>query len=290
MSRQHAPGSPPTSEAGMAAVNGAPARLAGLAGALPARRRRSLVTVVVQDAADNTVLMLAYADREALARTLETGEACYYSRRRGRLWRKGATSGHTQRLAAASLDCDGDAVLLRVWQAGPACHTGERSCFHRPLDRAGLARVRYEDPGCLEFLLRLERLIQERDQARPPGSYVSALFDAGPLRVLQKFGEEAVEFVLAAAASGPPVTSAADPGVPAVAAAATAGAPAHAAGSTPAAADVLEEAADVLFHLLVAFRSAGLTLSGVTGALRARRGGGPAATDPLPETSPPPRT
>lgn len=218
----------------------------------------ALVPVVVQDAADNKVLMLAYADREALTQTLETGEGWYYSRSRGRLWRKGETSGHTQRLADASLDCDGDAVLVRVEQTGPACHTGEKSCFHRPLNGAALPEVRFGDGhGSLGFLQSLERLIEERDAVRQPGSYVSGLFAEGPPRVYQKLGEEAVEFIIAA---------------------------------TAATADVREEAADLLFHMLVAFRAAGLTLSDVALLLDARHRGRSAGGGPSPETSPRPRT
>lgn len=90
---------------------------------------RGLVAAIAQDAADGTVLMMAWMDRPALERTLATGEATYFSRSRGEQWIKGATSGHTQRVLAVSLDCDGDAVLLQVEQTGPACHTGTRSCF-----------------------------------------------------------------------------------------------------------------------------------------------------------------
>src|SRR5690606_24922608 len=94
---------------------------------------QGLVPVVVLDSSDGTLLMLAYADREAVDLTLETGQAHYFSRSRQELWRKGATSGHVQRVDEVALDCDGDALVYRVRQTGPACHTGELSCFHRPL-------------------------------------------------------------------------------------------------------------------------------------------------------------
>ena len=97
---------------------------------------RGLVPVVAQDARTGEVLMLAWANAEALGLTQQTGRAHYWSRSRGELWKKGETSGHMQQVADVRLDCDGDAILYRVHQTGPACHTGERSCFHRPLTAA----------------------------------------------------------------------------------------------------------------------------------------------------------
>lgn len=96
---------------------------------------RGLVAAVAQDDASGEVLMVAWMDREALERTVESGDVHYHSRSRGKLWRKGETSGNTQRLVSLSVDCDGDALLLRVNQNGPACHTGERSCFFRTLGK-----------------------------------------------------------------------------------------------------------------------------------------------------------
>ena len=100
-----------------------------------------LITAVAQDAATGEVLMVAHLNEEAYDRTLATGRVHYWSRSRGRLWAKGESSGNVQRLVEARVDCDGDAVLLRVMQEGPACHEGYRSCFHRTLDAAGVARV-----------------------------------------------------------------------------------------------------------------------------------------------------
>ena len=94
-----------------------------------------LVAAIAQDAATREVLMLAWMNREALEATLESGDVTYWSRSRNELWRKGATSGHTQKLITISYDCDGDALLLGIEQEGAACHTGERSCFHRELPR-----------------------------------------------------------------------------------------------------------------------------------------------------------
>ena len=95
---------------------------------------RGLVPAVVQDASTGEVLMLAYADKEALRRTLDTGTTWFWSRSRSEYWNKGATSGNVQRVVEVRYDCDGDAVLYRVDPSGPACHTGERSCFYRPLE------------------------------------------------------------------------------------------------------------------------------------------------------------
>jgi phosphoribosyl-AMP cyclohydrolase len=112
--------------------------------------RDGLVTCVATDAASGDVLMVAHMNAEALRRTIETGEAWYYSRSRGALWRKGETSGHGQRVAEMRIDCDQDAVWIKVVQAGPgACHTGRRSCFYRavPLGQAGAVRLELRDAG-----------------------------------------------------------------------------------------------------------------------------------------------
>ncbi len=103
-----------------------------------------LVPVVAQDAATGDVLTLAYANREAVEKTLSTGEAHYYSRSREELWRKGATSGNTQRVVEVRVDCDGDALLYRVEPRGPACHTGETTCFFTTLSGDGTARATFE--------------------------------------------------------------------------------------------------------------------------------------------------
>ncbi len=145
-----------------------------------------LVTVVTQDAATGAVLMVAHADREALERTVGTGEMHYRSRTRG-LWHKGATSGNTQRVVELRADCDGDAVLALVEPAGPACHTGRVSCFDAPEFAGG---------GVLD---RLDRTVARRAQAPSDGtSYTRRLLDDRNLR-LKKIGEEAAELVLACA-------------------------------------------------------------------------------------------
>jgi len=144
-----------------------------------------LVPVVAQSALAGEVLMVAYADRAALEQTSATGEAHYHSRSRGALWRKGETSGHTQAVEEVRVDCDGDAVLYVVRQRGPACHTGEATCFG-------------ESTG--GTLIRLARTVAERARTRPAGSYTATLLDAGVVKIAQKVGEEAVETVVAATA------------------------------------------------------------------------------------------
>jgi phosphoribosyl-ATP pyrophosphohydrolase/phosphoribosyl-AMP cyclohydrolase len=148
-----------------------------------------LRAAIVQDARDGRVLMLAWMDDEALRLTQETGEAWFWSRSRGRLWKKGETSGNTLDVEEVRDDCDGDALLVRVVPGGPACHTGSTSCFAPALWRTVVERVR----------------------DRPEGSYVASLADAGVERAAQKLGEEAVEAAIAATASdGRLVSEAAD--------------------------------------------------------------------------------
>jgi phosphoribosyl-AMP cyclohydrolase / phosphoribosyl-ATP pyrophosphohydrolase len=147
-----------------------------------------LITVVTQDARTGAVLMVAHADREALERTIETGEMHYRSRTRG-AWHKGATSGHTQRVVSLAPDCDGDAVLARVRPAGPACHTGAISCFG-------------ETALAADALGTLDRTLANRATApmsgSSPGSYTQHLLADRNLR-LKKLGEEAAELVTACA-------------------------------------------------------------------------------------------
>ncbi|PTL75634.1 bifunctional phosphoribosyl-AMP cyclohydrolase/phosphoribosyl-ATP diphosphatase HisIE [Vitiosangium sp. GDMCC 1.1324] len=186
-----------------------------------------LVTVVTQDAHTGDLLMVAHADREALEKTLQTGEMYYRSRSRG-LWHKGGTSGNVQRVVSLTADCDGDAVLARVQKAGPACHTGAETCF---------------DIGPVDALVELDRTIAQRAAKAPePGekpSYTRRLLDDRNLR-LKKIGEEAAELVTACADGDK--------------------------------ARAVEEAADVLYHLLVAVRPLGVTLDEVKAVLARRAG------------------
>ncbi|MFN3180142.1 MAG: phosphoribosyl-AMP cyclohydrolase, partial [Thermus sp.] len=136
-----------------------------------------LVPVVVQDAQTGEVLTLAYANREALEETLRTRRSTFFSRSRKALWRKGETSGNIQEVVEVLLDCDGDAVVYRVLPHGPACHTGERSCFHRPLLSG--------EPSLGLVLSQVYATIQERLRTLPEGSYVARLHQAGLDRILK---------------------------------------------------------------------------------------------------------
>jgi phosphoribosyl-AMP cyclohydrolase / phosphoribosyl-ATP pyrophosphohydrolase len=143
---------------------------------------QGLIVAVAQDAATGTVLMVAYMDREALTRTAESGEAYFWSRRRQRLWRKGETSGNVLHVEAIQADCDGDALLVSVHPGGPACHTGQRSCFRAPA----------------VLLDQLQATIHDRNLSRPAGSYTAQLLEGGRAQILRKVGEEAIEVIVAA--------------------------------------------------------------------------------------------
>jgi phosphoribosyl-AMP cyclohydrolase / phosphoribosyl-ATP pyrophosphohydrolase len=149
---------------------------------------RGLASCVVQDWSTGEVLMLAYMNEEALRRTRQTGELHLWSRSRGEPWHKGATSGNVQKVHALRLDCDGDTLLALVEPAGPACHTGERTCFHR-----GELDLR----APFETLPALERTLTERARERPQGSYTVELLDDPP-RIGEKVMEEAEEVARAA--------------------------------------------------------------------------------------------
>ena len=188
-----------------------------------------LVACIVQDWASGEVLTLAYMNALALERTRATGELHLWSRSREELWHKGATSGNTQALRALRLDCDGDAVLALVEPAGPACHTGERSCFHRG---------ELEPPAPHEALPMLERTLAQRARERPAGSYTVELLD-DPARVGEKVMEEAEEVARAAREESDERLD--------------------------------EEAADVLYHLLVLLHGRGRSLADAERVLDERR-------------------
>ncbi len=162
-----------------------------------------LVPVVVQDARTGEVLMLAYANREAVKRTVAEGRAWFYSRSRRALWLKGETSGNTLSVREVRYDCDADALLYRVVPAGPACHTGEVTCFHRTGWTASGPVAAREEAGAglgggdAAVLEELYWLVLSRKADPAPGSYTARLLSEGRDRILQKVGEEAVEVLLA---------------------------------------------------------------------------------------------
>jgi phosphoribosyl-ATP pyrophosphohydrolase/phosphoribosyl-AMP cyclohydrolase len=199
---------------------------------------RGLVPVVAQDARTGEVLMLAWANRVALEQTARTGRATYWSRSRASLWVKGETSGHAQQVVDVRVDCDADAVLYRVRQTGPACHTGERSCFHR-LGQDELPQA--DDPR--HMLARLEEIIERRERERPEGSYTTYLFGKGTDKILKKLGEETAEAIIAAKNGDN--------------------------------AELRSESADLLFHLMVLWRDRGLSADEVWGELDRRFGAAP---------------
>lgn len=218
-----------------------------------------LAPVIVQDASDGRVLMLAYTDAEALAATVATGEVHFHSRSRDRLWRKGETSGNTLALRGLSVDCDGDALLVSVEPAGPTCHRGTRSCFDlddgAPASAAGARALIAGAPAGsttqgFDWLETLWSTIADRVAARPDGSYTARLIDGGTDAVSRKVVEEATEVLLAAKDD---------------AAAGSAGA---GRGATRAA--LAGEAADLLYHTLVLLAERDLPPAEVISALRSR--------------------
>ena len=230
-----------------------------------------LLPAVVQDVRDDAVLMLGYVSRESLAESFATEQVTFFSRSRGELWRKGATSGNALQLLDARADCDRDAVLLLVHPAGPTCHTGARSCFgvgeDGGHDGASAKTGPSDAPAAVEdgvlaqaapaddrdgpetdgaaselaFLRKLETLLHAREADAASASYTARLLARGPKKIAQKVGEEGVELALEAAA-GPDDL-------------------------------LLEEAADLMYHYLLLLRSRGKRLADVVDVLAARHAG-----------------
>ena len=156
---------------------------------------QGLIPAVAQETETGEVLMVAWMDREALAKTLETGLAHYWSRERRALWRKGETSGHAQHVDGVFADCDRDTLLVQVHQDGVACHTGARTCFFTRLAGSASPSPAGAGPALLEVV---ERVLQSRKVERPAGSYTASLFERGEAQICRKIGEEATEVVTAA--------------------------------------------------------------------------------------------
>ena len=190
-----------------------------------------LIPAIVQDFFDGRVLMQGFMNKAALETTLDTGKVTFWSRSREQIWTKGETSGHTLDLVDIHPDCDGDCLLVRAHPEGSTCHLGTLTCFDSE------EKVMPE----LTFLTELERVIADRDENRPEGSYTTSLLESGIKRIAQKVGEEGVETALAAAAGEDD--------------------------------ELLNESADLIYHLLVLLRSRKLELGTLVEVLKVRHGG-----------------
>ena len=197
---------------------------------------KGLIPAVVQHATTGRVLMVAFMSRESLDKTIETGEAHFWSRRRNELWRKGATSGNVMKVVEIHADCDADCLLLRVSPAGPACHTGEPSCFYTKL---ATAEEHAAETSLSEVLGELSQVIRDRKEKRPEGSYTTQLFAGGIDRIAKKVGEESAEVIIASKNRDPE--------------------------------ELCRESADLLYHLLVLWEQVGISPSRVGEELKRRR-------------------
>lgn len=217
---------------------------------------KGLIPAIIQETGTGEVLMLAYMNEESLQKTLASGQTWFYSRSRQELWHKGVTSGHIQEIDSVHYDCDADTLLLRVKQTGHACHEGHHSCFHyqlalpaRPeLETAGMTarqdglQASRPAPGGAqlgEMLDLVYRVIMDRQEKRPEGSYTTYLFAKGLDKMLKKVGEETAEVIIAAKNNSRDELS--------------------------------YEVADLLYHLLVLLVHQGVSLERIAAELRNRR-------------------
>lgn len=189
-----------------------------------------MLPAIVQDAGSGAVLMLGYMTREALAATQTTGRVTFWSRSKRRLWTKGETSGHFLELKRIAADCDGDTLLILAEPKGPACHKGTPTCWGENAPQSAAQQV--------AFLGALEQVITQRIATRPPGSYTAKLLAEGTRRIAQKVGEEGLELALAGVAQSDQ--------------------------------EIIGEAADLVYHMLLLLRVKGLSLSQVVTELEAR--------------------
>ncbi|WP_027717816.1 bifunctional phosphoribosyl-AMP cyclohydrolase/phosphoribosyl-ATP diphosphatase HisIE [Desulfovirgula thermocuniculi] len=217
--------------------------------------RDGLIPAIIQDVESGRVLMMAYMNREALAKTLASGETWFWSRSRQKLWHKGETSGHVQEVVEVYTDCDRDTLLLKVRQKGAACHEGYFSCFHHRVGEGGeweVTEQRQFDPREVygekrerdqaagpAVIEELYGIIKDRREKRPEGSYTAKLFDKGLDKMLEKLGEEVVELIIEA--------------------------------KNRDREEVVEEAADVLYHLLVVLAEQGIPVEELFAELARRR-------------------
>jgi len=193
-----------------------------------------LVPAIIQDANTETVLMLGFMNEEALDKTREEGKVTFFSRTKNRLWTKGEESGNFLHVVEILEDCDRDTLLIKTNPAGPVCHTGSDTCFNEKNTGSGVSR----DPEDLAFIVQLQQLIHKRKKEMPADSYTTSLFNAGINKIAQKVGEEAVELVIESKDSNDEL--------------------------------FLNEAADLLYHLLVLFTAKGKDIKDVVSVLEQR--------------------
>ncbi len=205
-----------------------------------------LIPVIVQDGTTEEVLMLAYMNKDSLKQSIESGEAVYFSRSRNELWHKGETSGHFQKIRSMVFDCDADTILIKIDQIGVACHEGDKSCFHYDLNSLlkNGSKVKLESETMLsgvslgKRLGLLENVICNRFEKRPEGAYTTYLFEKGIDKILKKVGEEAAEVIIAAKNEGNE--------------------------------ELIYEASDLIYHLLVLFREKNVNISDIEAELAKR--------------------
>ncbi|KAF0249804.1 MAG: phosphoribosyl-ATP pyrophosphohydrolase / phosphoribosyl-AMP cyclohydrolase [bacterium] len=208
---------------------------------------QGLIPVVIQNSRTKEILTLAYMNVESLTRTLQTGQTWFWSRSRKELWHKGETSGNFQHVVDIRIDCDGDALVVFVDPEGPACHLGENTCFHRQLQQTEYQllqkSVSLVNQSSLELGILLDelyRLIEDRKQKRPEGSYTTYLFNAGLDKILKKVGEESAETIIAA--------------------------------KNPSTQQMASEISDLLYHLLVLMSERDVRLEDIFNELKQRAG------------------
>ena len=199
---------------------------------------KGLVPAVVQDAADGKVLMVAYMNRESLEKTVETGRTWFFSRSRNQLWNKGETSGNFQEVEEILVDCDADTLVVKVRQHGPACHTGNPTCFFRKVSENGELQD-YEAPATASILDEVYAVVKDRMENPKEGSYTNYLLDTGIDKILKKVGEECSETIIAAKNEEP--------------------------------SEIALETSDLLYHLIVMIAERGMTMEDIYAELKHRR-------------------
>ncbi len=199
---------------------------------------KGLVPAVIQDAADGRVLMVAYMNRESLEKTVETGQTWFFSRSRQKLWNKGETSGNRQEVKEILVDCDADTLLIKVTPMGPACHTGNPTCFYRAAGEDGELKA-YEAPASSAILDEVYAVVKDRMENPKEGSYTNYLLDTGIDKILKKVGEECSETIIAAKNEEP--------------------------------SEIALETSDLLYHLIVMIAERGMTMEDIYAELKKRR-------------------